>query len=57
MTSKPSKTQTSFLRRLLAAYLIDNDFKEKIQDTQEKIQDTHAGFPHVIYAVISNISG
>lgn len=26
MTSKPSKTQTSFLRRLLVAYLIDNDF-------------------------------
>ena len=26
MTIKPSKTQTSFLRRLLVAYLIDNDF-------------------------------
>lgn len=26
MTIKPSKTQTSFLRRLLVAYLIDNNF-------------------------------
>ncbi|MFT6927184.1 MAG: hypothetical protein ACJAZP_002813 [Psychromonas sp.] len=26
MTINPSKTQTSFLRRLLVAYLIDNDF-------------------------------
>ncbi|PSV00393.1 helix-turn-helix domain-containing protein [Photobacterium kishitanii] len=25
MTSKPSKTQTSFLRRLLVAHLIEND--------------------------------
>ncbi len=39
MTSKQSKTQTSFLRRLLVAYLIDSDF-----DTVPKIVEV-TGMP------------